>query len=85
MSSYIHSNFLLTPRSDGGTRRQQRPSKRAEAFVDKPDLADLLAQLVREEFGYVLPEKPKEPHLHARVDTVVDTLVESLVTAKAAG
>jgi hypothetical protein len=53
--------------------------------VDKPDLADLLAQLVREEVGYVLPEKPEEPHLHARIDAVVDALAELVAPAKKAG
>jgi hypothetical protein len=52
------------------------PRKGPEAFVDKPDLADLLTQLVREEFGYVLPEKPEEPHLSARIDAVMDALTE---------
>jgi hypothetical protein len=50
--------------------------------VDEPDLADLLAQLVREEFGYVLPEKPKEPDLRARIDAVIDALAEPVAPAK---
>jgi hypothetical protein len=77
-------NFLLTPRCDGGRCHQQRPSKKPEAFLDKPDLVDLLAQLVREEFGYALPEKPEEPHLRARIDAVVDAQAESIAPAKIA-
>jgi hypothetical protein len=55
-----------------------------EAFVDKPDLADLLAQLVCEEFGHVLPEKSEEPHLHARIDAVIDARGESVAPPKIA-
>jgi hypothetical protein len=84
-SSSPYFNFLLTARSDGGTRRPQRPSKRPEAFVDKPDLADLLAQLVREEFGYVLQEKPEEPHLRERIDAVVGAPIESVAPTRIAG
>lgn len=53
--------------------------------MDEPDLADLLAQLVREEFGYVLPEEPQEPHPKARLDAIVDALVEPVPPAKIAG
>jgi hypothetical protein len=56
----------------------------AGGVVKKPDLADLLAQLVHEEFGYVLPEEPEEPHLPARIDAVVDAPVEPVALAKIA-
>jgi hypothetical protein len=52
--------------------------------VDKPDLVDLLEQLVREEFGYVLPEKSEESHLRARIDAVADALAEPIAPAKIA-
>jgi hypothetical protein len=52
--------------------------------VDELDFADLLAQLVREEFGYVLPEEPEQPPLHARADLGVGTLTQPVAPAKLA-
>ena len=52
--------------------------------MDKPDLTDLLAQLVREEFGYVLREKPEEPHLHPRIVPILAALLNRLRTARIA-
>ena len=75
---------LLTPRSDWAYTSSAASIEKAGGFVDKPDLTDLLAQLVREEFGYVLREKPEEPNLHPRIVAILDAVLNRLRTARIA-